>query len=72
MNIEQIYRHGNHIRIGNGWTAIEKRDGNLPALQIRKNGKNVKFYRGSSLIFSDPLTMDDKKFLTTLVGERDD
>ena len=59
-------RHGNHIRIQKGITAKEGHEGNLPTLTIRKDGKAVKFYRGSSLVFSDPLTEGDKLFLASL------
>lgn len=62
-------RHGDHIRIQKGITAKEGYEGNLPTLSIRKNGKEVKFYRGSSLGFSNPLTDEDQKFLDSLAKE---
>ena len=62
-------RHGNHIRIQKGITAKEGYDGNLPTLSIRKNGKEVKFFRGSSLEFSDPLTREDQKYLLSLAKD---
>lgn len=63
-----IKRHGNHIRLGDGITAVEGMDGNLPTLSIRKNGKEMKFFRGSSLVFSSDLTAEDKCYLRSLVN----
>uniref|UniRef100_A0A6M3LHZ7 Uncharacterized protein n=1 Tax=viral metagenome TaxID=1070528 RepID=A0A6M3LHZ7_9ZZZZ len=62
-------RHGNHIRIQKGITAKEGYEGNLPTLSIRKNGKEMKFYRGSSLGFSDPLTKEDQAYLASLAKD---
>jgi len=62
-------RHGNIIIIEKGLTATEGMDGNLPTLSIRRNGKQIKFYRGSSLMFCDPLTEEDKQYLASLSKE---
>lgn len=59
-------RHGDHIRVTKGITAKEGREGNLPTLSIRKNGKELLFFRGSSLKFSDPLTAEDQEFISNL------
>ena len=64
--MDQIKRHGNHIRLGNGITATEGYDGNLRSLTIRKHGKRIAFYRGSSLCFSQQLTDEDKDYLLSL------
>lgn len=66
--MDKIHRHGNHIRLGGGITAIEGWEGNLPTLRIRKDGRDIKFFRGSSLYFSAPLTEDDREFLRSLVA----
>lgn len=63
------YRHGRHIRIAPSVTATEGRDGNLPTLTIRRNGKVTNRYRGSSLGFSDPLTDEDIRYLQFLAAE---
>ena len=66
IEIEKIRRHGKYIRIAPGLTATEGTDGNLLALTIRKRGKLIHYYRGSSLGFSHPLTIEDKKYLAVL------
>lgn len=60
-----IKRHGRTILLGDGLTATEGHDG-LPTLVIRRNGKRVKSYRGSSLDFCRRLTADDKQYLASL------
>ena len=65
--MNNIKRHGKTILMGNGITATEGKDGNLPTLSIRKNGKKVAFSRGSSLGFSTKLTDEDKKYLLSLI-----
>ncbi len=62
----QIRRHGNYIRIAPGLTATEGMNGNLPSLTIRRNGKRIKYFRGSSLIFAEALTEEDKQYLVSL------
>lgn len=64
--INTIKRHGNHIRCGKGITAVEGYDG-LPTLSIRKNGKEINLYRGSSLGFSEELTNEDRDYLKSLI-----
>lgn len=66
ISTDNIKRHGRTILLGDGLTATEGYDGNLPALTIRRNGKRVKSYRGSSLGFSRRLTDEDKQFLVSL------
>lgn len=68
MRNYEIRRHGNYIRIEKGLTAVEGNEGNLPTLAIRRDGKCIKFFRGSSLYFSNPLTAADKEYLKTLSG----
>lgn len=60
-------RHGNHVRVKPGVTATEGMDGNMPTLTIRKNGRIIAHYRGSSLGFSDPLTPEDCEYLQSLI-----
>lgn len=67
MDKKKVKRHGNHIRIASGITAIEGREGGLPTLTIRKDGVIVKEYKGSSLIFLEELTDEDKSYLVSLV-----
>ena len=64
--MDDIKRVGRYIRIGKGLTAIEGFDGSLPTLKIKRNGKEIRFYRGSSLYFNAKLTDDDKKYLKQL------
>lgn len=66
INANEIKRHGRTILLGQGFTAIEGQEGNLPTLRIRQNGKEVQFYRGSSLGFDNPLTEEDKSYLASL------
>lgn len=69
MDYNNIRRRGIYIDMGGGVTATEGMEGNLPALTIRKNGKIVHVYRGSSLCFSSPhLTADDTRYLSSLAG----
>lgn len=66
MDKENIKRCENYIDFGNGITAEEGYDG-LHTLTFFKGGKEVYFYRGSSLYFSSPeLTEDDKEYLASL------
>jgi hypothetical protein len=69
LKTDNVKRHGRTILLGNGYTATEGREGNLPTLRIRKNGKQIKFYRGSSLVFSKNLTLEDKEYLISLASE---
>ena len=64
-------RHGNHIRVSTGITATEGFDG-LPTLTVKKNGKVRRKYRGSSLIFSQTLTPQDKKYLESLCDDNEE
>ena len=64
-----IRRRGQYIQIADGLTATEDWDGNLPTLSIRRDGKQVKFWRGSSLYFNTPLTAEDKDFLVALATD---
>ena len=64
-----VSRRGKNILFGSGVTAREGRDGGPPTLTIRKNGKEVEYYRGSALYFNNPLTEADKEFLLSLVEE---
>lgn len=66
INISDIRRHGHIILLGNGLTAMEVKSGGLPGLTIRKNGKILHEYRGSSLHFSSNLTEEDKEYLAIL------
>jgi hypothetical protein len=61
-------RRGDYIWISPGITAREGYEGSLPTLEIRRKGKRVKFYRGSSLYFADPLSLQDKQFLEALAN----
>jgi len=61
-------RHGRTILCGGGITATERMEGNLPALSVRKDGRRIGWYRGSSLRFSAPLTAGDKDFLEALIA----
>jgi hypothetical protein len=63
-----VKRHGRTILLGGGYTATEGREGNLPTLRIRKDGKQISFYRGSSLCFDKALTDEDKRYLLSLAG----
>jgi hypothetical protein len=63
-----VKRHGMTILLGGGYTATEGREGNLPTLRIRKNGKEVSFFKGSSLCFGKALTAEDKRYLLSLAG----
>ena len=66
-----IRRHGNHIRIAPGITAIEGREGNMRTLTIKQDGKVIKTYRGSSLHFAEKLTDEDREYLAGLAeGDR--
>ena len=67
IKIEDVKRHGSFIRLGQGRTAIEGSEGNMPTLCIRDHGKQIKKYRGSSLSLSSPgLTGEDKEYLAHL------
>ncbi len=66
INPSDITRHGITILLGQGRTATQGMDGNLPTLVIRDNGRKIKTYRGSSLYFSQKLTKDDKAYLASL------
>jgi hypothetical protein len=68
INIIDIKRHGNTILLGSGWTATE-RGNSLPELNIRHNGKEKRFFRGSSLCFSRPLSDEDRVYLASIAGE---
>jgi hypothetical protein len=63
---EMAKRRGNYIEIEPGVTAIEGMDGNLPTLIIRRGGKIIKTYRGSSLVFARRLTDEDSRYLASL------
>ena len=65
MSTENVYRHGDYIIIGNDFTAKEGYEG-IRTLTIRKHGKVVHKYSGSSLTFSEPLTTEDKSYLEFL------
>lgn len=67
LNASEIRRHGNTILLGQGYTATEHYGGGLPELIIRKNGKVINKYRGSSLYFSKKLTEEDKEYLIALI-----
>ena len=65
----KIKRRGNYIWIAKGITAIEGTDGGLRTMKIRKNGKVVRSYRGSSLDFGiNHLSEEDQDYLASLVG----
>jgi hypothetical protein len=66
VNLDRVKRHGNYIKLGNGRTAREGYDGNLKSISIRQNGKEILFFRGSSLGFSECLTHEDKTYLASL------
>ncbi len=63
---DKIKRHGRTILLGQGRTATEGMEGNLPTLRIREYGKLIRSYRGSSLGFSAQLTDEDKRYLASL------
>lgn len=66
LNYKNVRRRGRYISIDKGITATEGNEC-LPTLTIRKNGKIIHEYRGSSLCFSSPvLTREDKKYLVSL------
>lgn len=67
LNTSDIRRHGNTILLGQGYTATEHHGGGLPELIIRKDGKVINKYRGSSLYFSKKLTEEDKEYLIALI-----
>lgn len=69
IDVKQIRRHGIAIVLGGGCTAIEGVDGGLPTLRIRHNGREKKFYRGSSLIFGSKLSDEDKQYLASLAAD---
>lgn len=69
INLSDIRRHGKTIILGQEYTATEDYRHNIPELIIRKNGKIVKEYRGSSLHFSRQLTEEDKMYLAYLVED---
>lgn len=66
INTNNIKRHGSYIRLGNGYTAKEGFEGNMQTLTIRKDGKIISTYRGSSLGFAQNLTDEDKEYLASL------
>lgn len=66
INKGDVRRHGTHIRLGQGRTAVERMDGGLPALEIRERGTVIKWYRGSSLDFRGPLEPEDREYLAHL------
>jgi hypothetical protein len=67
INLRDIRRRGNHISLGQGYTAVEGMDGNMLTLTIRRNGKVIKSYRGSSLGFEAlSLSDEDKTYLKSL------
>jgi len=66
INPDKITRHSNYIKIALGITATEGSDGNLPSLLVRKNGRKVAKYRGSSLVFGERLTDEDRRYLASL------
>lgn len=66
INISDIRRHGRTILLGGGMTATEGTSCGLPGIVIRKNGKIIHEYRGSSLYFSKDLTEEDKRYLAML------
>ena len=65
IKAEEVKRHGNHIRLGQGRTAIEGSDG-LKTLRIRESGKIIKSMRGSSLEFGEKLSQEDREYLASL------
>lgn len=68
LNPALIKRRGNYISIAPGLTATEGRDCGLKTLVIKKNGKLIKKYRGSSLSFGSFLSSEDKRYLISLCG----
>lgn len=66
IDASKIRRHGNCIILGDGYTAVEGKDRGMNTLRIRKDGKDVTTYRGSSIGFSNPLTDEDKRYLAML------
>ena len=66
INRADVRRHGDHIRLGQGRTAIERMDGHLAALEVRAHGKQIKWLRGSSHGFADSLTGEDRDYLAFL------
>lgn len=69
INLSDIRRHGKTIILGQGYSATEDYSHNLPKLRIRKNGRPIQVYRGSSLYFNNQLTDDDKRYLASLVED---
>lgn len=68
INLSDIRRRGKTIILGQGYTATADYSHNLPELRIRKNGKLVQEYRGSSLYFNRRLTEEDKRYLALLAA----
>lgn len=66
LDPKKISRKGNYIWIAPGITAVEGRQGGMLTLQIRKRGKVVKSYRGSSLCFGSWLSLEDRRYLISL------
>ena len=66
LDPKKITRKGSYIWIAPGITAVEGREGGLLTLKIRKRGKVVKSYRGSSLCFGDWLSIEDRRYLIGL------
>lgn len=65
-----IRRCGTVISLGNGLTAKEGYDG-VPTIEFRLRGRHVKTYRGSSLVFSERLTDEDKRYIASLASDLD-
>lgn len=63
----KITRHGDYIRAGNGITAKEGFEGSVRILTIRKDGKEIKTFYGSSLSFNQNLTDEDRKYIRHLI-----
>jgi hypothetical protein len=62
-----------YISIAKGITANEGREGNMQTLTIKKHGKRIHHYRGSSLYFSSPfLTDEDESYLKSLAGIKEE
>ena len=68
VQIEDIKRHGPTIICGNGYTATEGYDG-LETLVIKKDGRFWAEFRGSSLCFATPLSVDDKATIASLIND---